>query len=250
MEDGDTAGLEAELTVLRDRSARTLADFENYRKRVDRERADERRYAAFDLLRGFLEIVDNLDAVGVAPDDVTDVVFTHAHPDHIWGVLDDFDEPLFFNATHHIGQAEADYWLDPATLESIGEDRASFAVGAKNRIEAIEDSLSTFFDGDTIAPGITARATFGHTPGHMGFMVEDRAMIVGDAIGNGHLALERPDWPSGADQEPETGIATRTELLAELADTGLLIVGFHLPSGGMGRIETAGDIYRCTPEAS
>ena len=65
-------------------------------------------------------------------------------------------------------------------------------------------------------------------------------MIVGDAIGNGHLALERPDWPSGADQEPEKGIATRTELLAELAETGLLMVGFHLPSGGMGRIGRIG----------
>ncbi|NNF92642.1 MAG: MBL fold metallo-hydrolase, partial [Boseongicola sp.] len=144
------------------------------------------------------EIIDNLESVGLAPEDITDVVFTHAHPDHIWGVLDDFDDPLFSNATHHIGQAEADYWLDPATVDTIGEARASFAVGARNRIEAIADNLATFADGDTIVPGIVARATFGHTPGHMSFLVNDSAMIVGDAIGNGHLALEKPDWPSGA----------------------------------------------------
>lgn len=196
------------------------------------------------------EIIDNLGAAGVAPEDVTDVIFTHAHPDHIWGVLDDFDEPLFLNATHHIGQVEADYWMDPQTVETIGEARASFAVGAKTRLEAIADGLAIFGDGDTVVPGIVARASYGHTPGHMAFLVNDAALIVGDAIGNGHLALKRPDWPSGADQDIEMGIATRTALLAELADAGLLMVGFHLPNGGMGRIEAADGGYRFVEDAS
>ena len=190
------------------------------------------------------QILDNLDAIGVAPEDVTHVIFTHAHPDHIWGVLDDFGDPLFTEASLHIGQDEADYWLDPATVDTIGEARASFAVGAKNRIEAIAGNLNTFGDGDTVIPGVVARASYGHTPGHMAFLLNDAALIVGDAIGNGHLALARPHWPSGSDQDPETGIATRTALLAELADTALPMVGFHLPHGGMGRIEKDGDAYR------
>jgi len=48
----------------------------------------------------------NLVAAGVAPEKVTDVVFTHAHSDHIWGVLDDFDDPLFPEAAYYIGQEE------------------------------------------------------------------------------------------------------------------------------------------------
>lgn len=196
------------------------------------------------------EIIENLDAAGVSAQDVTDVIFTHGHPDHIWGVLDDFDEPLFANATHHIGQDEADYWLNPATVETIGEARASFAVGAKSRLEAIADGLNTFGDGDTVAPGVVARATYGHTPGHMSFLVNDAALVVGDAIGNGHLALRKPEWPSGADQDTDMGIVTRTTLLAELADTGLLMVGFHLPKGGMGRIEAVDGAYRFVEDAS
>lgn len=71
----DTENLEAELAVLRDKSARTLADFENYRKRIDRERSEERRYAAFDVLRDLLDIVDNLERA-LAADGGTDELKT------------------------------------------------------------------------------------------------------------------------------------------------------------------------------
>ena len=179
-----------------------------------------------------------------AVEDLTAVVITHAHPDHLWGVLDDLDEPLFPGATHHIGQAEADFWMDPATVEAVGEARAAFAVGARNRLEAIADGINTFGDGDTVVPGVVARASFGHTPGHMSFLVNDAALVVGDAIGNGSLALVRPDLPYEADQDPETGVATRTAMLAELADTGLTTVGFHLPNRGLGRLEKNGEGYR------
>jgi len=64
-EDSSTAlevtKLEREIADLRDRSIRTLADFDNYRKRADREREDIRRYATTELLRDLLGVVDNLN---------------------------------------------------------------------------------------------------------------------------------------------------------------------------------------------
>ena len=59
--EGEVARLEETVAELRDRSKRTLADFENFRRRVDRERQEDRRYAAFDVLKEFLAVVDNLD---------------------------------------------------------------------------------------------------------------------------------------------------------------------------------------------
>jgi len=53
--------LEEEIADLKNRSTRTLADFENFRRRVDRERQEDRRFAAFDILREFLAVVDNLE---------------------------------------------------------------------------------------------------------------------------------------------------------------------------------------------
>ena len=65
------------------------------------------------------KLAEAFDALGVTADEVTHVVFTHAHPDHLWGVLDDFDEPIFANATHLMGRAEYDYWADPNTVSTI-----------------------------------------------------------------------------------------------------------------------------------
>jgi len=66
-----------------------------------------------------------LEAADVAPEDVTHVVFTHGHPDHLWGVLDDFDDPYFAEAQHMMGRNEWDYWFDPATVDSIGDSRTT-----------------------------------------------------------------------------------------------------------------------------
>ncbi|MEQ5829133.1 MBL fold metallo-hydrolase [Sulfitobacter sp. NFXS29] len=190
---------------------------------------------------------ESLDAAGVAPEAVTDVVFTHGHPDHLWGVLDDFDDLVFPNARYHMGQVEWDYWRDPATVDTIGAARAAFAVGAARRLAVIEDRVTLFSDGDEKLPGIVAQASFGHTPGHMSFLLgggSDALMIGGDAIGNHHLAFARPGWASGSDQGPERGAKTRQRLLERLADEQIWLMGFHLPQGGLGRVERRGESYR------
>ena len=192
-----------------------------------------------------------LDALGVTPEDITHVVFTHAHPDHLWGVLDDFDEPLFTNAQHMMGKAEFDFWIDPAAAETLDEGRKVFAAGALRRLQVLEDRLITFDDNTEILTGIYAHASFGHTPGHMAFELrQDNAacMIVGDAIGNGHVAFAAPGLIAGADQDPETGIATRRALLDQLAVSQMPMIGYHLQDGGVGRVEKTDGAYRFVAE--
>jgi len=192
------------------------------------------------------DVLASLEALGVAPEDITDVVFTHAHPDHLWGLLDDFDDPLFTNAAYMIGKTEWDYWMDPNTVDTIGEARTAFAVGAQRRLAMIEDNIAFFTDGEEIIPGVAARATFGHTPGHMSFEVRSgntTVMILGDCIGNHHVAFEQPAWISGSDQDGELGMKTRLALLDQLASEKTQIIGFHLTDGGAGYVDKTASGY-------
>ncbi|MDE0983843.1 MAG: MBL fold metallo-hydrolase [Yoonia sp.] len=187
---------------------------------------------------------DALAAIDVDPYDVTHVVFTHAHPDHLWGLLDDFEDPAFPNATYLIGKSEWDYWIDPETVNTIGEARTTFAVGARRRLALIEDNITFFKDGEEILPGIAARATFGHTPGHMAFHIaqgSNNLMVLGDCVGNHHVAFERPEWRAGSDQDGDLGAATRVALLDQLASEHMSIIGYHMPYPGIGRAEKRGD---------
>lgn len=211
---------------------------------------DDERTILFDIGAGpdFMPSVghmaDAMQGLGVAPEDVTHLVITHAHPDHIWGLLDDFDEPLLPRAEVLMGRAEWDYWMDPDTIETIGAARQSFAVGAQRRLSVIEDQVQLFDDGAEILPGVQAVSTPGHTPGHMAFALQSGGqglMVVGDALANPHLAFERPEWPSGADQDGELGAATRVRLLDRITADDLLVLGFHLPDGGIGRAERQSD---------
>lgn len=193
----------------------------------------------------------SLQSLGVSPEDVTDVVFTHAHPDHLWGLIDDFEDPLFPQATYMMGKTEWDYWMNPNTVDEIGEARAAFAVGAKRRMEMIEDQITFFTDGEEIISGVAARQTAGHTPGHMAFEVRngtEAVMILGDSIGNDHIAFARPQWHSGSDQDPETAAATRTALLDQLSHDKTRVIGFHLRGNGIGYVDKTADGYSFVAE--
>ncbi|WP_306046824.1 MBL fold metallo-hydrolase [Nioella sp. MMSF_3534] len=189
------------------------------------------------------ELPDALFALGVDPADVTDVVFTHAHPDHLWGALDDFDEAMFYNARHYMGAGELAYWRDPETMNSIGAARQAFAIGAARRLEMLGDMVESFDDGNEVLPGVTAVLTPGHTPGHMSFAVGN-AMILGDAIGNHHVGFEAPGLLSGSDQDQTMAAETRLTLLDRIVADDLTVVGFHLPGGGIGRAERMDGAYR------
>lgn len=198
------------------------------------------------------ELGDALDGLGVASEEVTHVIFTHGHPDHLWGVLDDFDDPVFPEAQHLMGRAEFDYWRDPGTVDRIGQARASFAVGAKRRLDQLAERFTFFEDGEEVLPGVAAVATPGHTPGHMSFEIRrgsESVMVLGDCIANAHVSFERPDWHYGSDQDTERAARTRVRLLDRLAAEQMRMVGYHLPAGGVGRAEAlGGGTYRFIEE--
>lgn len=197
------------------------------------------------------KLADSLGAIGVSPDEITHVVFTHAHPDHLWGVLDDFDDPVFTNATFMISAAEFDFWIDPGAVDLMPEARKSFAVGARSRLQALEEFIERFDAGSEILPGVLAVDSAGHTPGHCSFEIRsgsESALVVGDAVTHHLISFQHPDWPSGSDQDAEKGIKTRNMLLDRLASEKMQIIGYHMPYPGTGYVERKDSAYRFAAE--
>ncbi|MEM9630419.1 MAG: MBL fold metallo-hydrolase [Pseudomonadota bacterium] len=193
------------------------------------------------------ELIGKLEEAEIDATDITDIVLTHAHPDHLWGILDEFDDPLYSEANVWVPEAEWNYWRSEDTLAGTPDERKSFVVGAQSRFEAIEDQVSMVRPGQEVLPGVEAIDTAGHTPGHMSYMIHsgsESVLVVGDAISNSVISFEKPEWVSGSDQDPQQGIATRKMLLDRLAQDGSRLIGFHFPNPGSGRVEKTSSAYR------
>ncbi|MCC5990922.1 MAG: MBL fold metallo-hydrolase [Rhodobacteraceae bacterium] len=200
--------------------------------------------AGQDLMDSVGHLPQALAALAVDPAEITHLVLTHAHPDHLWGLLDDFGDPFLPNAEMLIGVGEYEYWMRPETITEMGMLREHFAVGAQRRLGRVQDRLRLFADGDEILPGVLAIGTPGHTPGHMSFHLHQdgqSVMVLADAFDNGHVAFERPHWHSGSDHDPALAAQTRQSLLSRIMAEDVPVIGYHLPGNGLGRVEQRRD---------
>jgi glyoxylase-like metal-dependent hydrolase (beta-lactamase superfamily II) len=193
-------------------------------------------------------LLDSMDAAGIKPANITKVVYTHAHPDHIWGTLDDFDEaPNFPNASYVIAAAEWNFWMSEDAASKLPADRKNFAAGARRNLTKIKERTRTVQPGEDIVAGLRALHTPGHTAGHMAIEVVSAGaalLVVGDALTHPVISFAHPDWKPAADHhDAEQAVATRKGLLDRLATDRTPIIGYHLPFPGIGRVARQGSAY-------
>jgi len=194
------------------------------------------------------KLQEDLEAAGISPEAITKVVFTHAHADHLWGVIDDFgDAPRFPNSSYVMASDEWDFWKNPNTAETVPDWLKGMARGTARILATIENKLERRKAGDSVAPGLSYMATPGHTPGHVSVLVEDggqRLVIGGDVLANNAVSFARPDWLIGSDFDKQRAVATRKSLLDQLTTDKMPLVGFHLAWPGLGMVERNGGAYR------
>lgn len=189
---------------------------------------------------------ENLKAAGIDKAKITKVIFTHGHPDHLWGAVDEFDEPMLPNASFHVGAAEWDFWHGDNATRGLPAERAGFVTGARRNYAAIKDRVVMMKDGDEIVPGLQIVSTPGHTQGHVSIALKgsEDLIVTGDAVAHPTISFAHPEWRTTADHIPDLGAATRAKLLDRIATDKAKLIGFHLPYPGTGRVEKKDNAYR------
>ena len=205
--------------------------------------------AGFGDFRGLGEnvgkLVPSLALLGTEPGDVTDLVLSHLHPDHVGGVSSG-GRLVFANARHYFPQAEWDFINGPATGDETVDGLIDLARAKLT--PALEANLMTFYSGDDeLAPGVQALATPGHTPGHHSFLVSsagDRLIVTSDAFAHPLAPVQHPDWLFGFDALPEETVASRRTLFGRAADEGVQTFSNHFPFPGLGYVTREGNAFR------
>jgi glyoxylase-like metal-dependent hydrolase (beta-lactamase superfamily II) len=173
-----------------------------------------------------------LEAAGIAPADVTVVVITHMHGDHIGGMTDDAGNLTYPNARYVTGQVEFDHWN--------GTDNETFAA----KVKPFADRFEFIGDGASVASGITGMAAFGHTPGHMIYMLDsggEQILLMADMANHYVWSLAYPEWEVRFDADKAAAAETRKKVLGMVAADRIPLIGYHMPFPGMGFVETRGE---------
>lgn len=195
------------------------------------------------------KIAESLKSVGVDASAITKVIFTHAHPDHIWGTLGADGKPVFANASFHVAETEWNFWTAPDLAGKMPKDMEGMVKTTQTQLAGIKDKVVMFKPGAEVLPGINVIDTAGHTPGHVSFELAggDGLIITADAITNPLVFFPHPDWKFGFDADHATAAANRKKLL-DMASTGKKkLLGYHWPYPGIGMAEAKDGAYVYVP---
>ena len=172
------------------------------------------------------QLLESLAAQGVSPPDITDVVLTHLHFDHV-GWTTQKGAVVFANATYRCDVRDWEHFVGPDP-------------GATRKLSPLEGRLSTFDGNGPLLPGVDVLSAPGHTPGSTVVVVSsgvERALLLGDVV---HCPVELLDeeWDGMSDVDPALAKRTRNALARELEGTNTPVAAAHFPGLQFGRLLT------------
>jgi len=178
-----------------------------------------------------------LASAGIVPDQIDVVVITHMHGDHIGGLMTG-DAPTFANARYVTGSVENNFWAGAAN------------ENYDKMVRPLLEKFTFIEDGGSIVSGITAMAAFGHTPGHMTYMIESNGsglVVTADTANHYVWSLAHPDWEVSFDADKAEAAAARRAVFGMLAADKLPFIGYHMPFPAMGYVEANDSGFRYVP---
>lgn len=188
---------------------------------------------------GMGRFMEGLTALGVSTAEITDVLFTHLHLDHIgWAVTD--ESPTFENATYRCARADWEYFVEPG---GAPPNPLAQMVNAPSEREILAPAIERFevWEEGRLLPGVTVTAAPGHTPGSAVLVIAsgpERALLIGD-VAHCPVELLEPEWEALSDVDPGLARRTREALAREYEGTDVPMAASHFAGMQFGRLLAA-----------
>lgn len=194
--------------------------------------------------------MEHLRASGYAPEQVDTIVVSHFHGDHIQGIRAKDGSARFANATVMVPEAEWAFWMDDGQMSRAPEAMRPAFQNVRRVFGPIAEQVERYGDGIEVAPGITALAAPGHTPGHHAFTVasgDQRLLVWSDTTNKPELFVRNPGWHATFDMDPIMAEATRRRMLDMAAAERMPVAGYHFPFPALGHMARDEGGYRYVP---
>jgi glyoxylase-like metal-dependent hydrolase (beta-lactamase superfamily II) len=193
----------------------------------------------------------NLKAAGIDRNAVDTVVISHFHGDHVNGLLTPDGKPAFPNAEILVPQKEWAFFMDDGEMSRAPQGRMQDVFKNARRVfDALGRKVTQYEWNKEVAPGITAVATVGHTPGHTSYVIasgSDRVFVQSDVTNVPFLFARNPGWHVVFDQDAKMAEETRRKVYDMVVAEKLAMQGFHYPFPGLAHVEKDGNGYRVVP---
>ena len=205
--------------------------------------------AAYERSKGVTgQFQTNLKAAGIDRNAVDMVVISHFHGDHINGLITPDKKLAYPNAEVLVPAGDWKFFMDDGELSRASGDRMKAVFkGARDVFDAIGRKVTPYEAGKEIAPGITAVATPGHTPGHSSHIIasgNDKVYVQADVTHVPWVNARNPGWHVFYDQDAAMAEATRRKVYDMLVAEKMRVQGFHYPFPSLAYVDKVGDGYR------
>jgi glyoxylase-like metal-dependent hydrolase (beta-lactamase superfamily II) len=199
-------------------------------------------------------MIANMAAAGIQPAQITKVIVSHFHPDHVFGLMSKAPDnsPVFPNAAIYVPSNEFKFWMDSSIFTRLPEKQHGLPKRLQAMFPLLKDKVNQYEWDTEVIPGIHAIAAPGHTPGHTAFVVgsgKEQLMVLSDTTNMPALFAKHPNWHGAIDADPVLAETTRRRLFDRAVSDKSLVTGYHFPFPAVGTVVSDGAGYTFVPAA-
>lgn len=188
----------------------------------------------------------DLASIGITPEEVTDIVITHMHPDHVGGLAIG-NRMAFPNARIHVAAAEWEFWNADGFASAAPEPMRPMVANVQALSSVVQSNIELHSGSADLGDGIRVIPAPGHTPGHTAIVLDgghEQFVVVGDLTVHEAVHFANPTYGWALDVDGAQAVSTRISMLDMITTDGLIMGAAHVTKPGLGRVERAGDGFR------